>query len=111
MEFRLGSEQRVCGQGDCRGDSGRYGARMVVPRRHEVIDSSAPPRDDFLLGGKPPHITRARRGPVYDGGVAPSPRCAPLIHALTVEPPTYTEEGARGGMSEPGGKDTICSFA
>jgi len=31
MEFRLGSEQRLCDQGDV---SGRYGARGVVPRRH-----------------------------------------------------------------------------
>src|SRR5215467_14590144 len=32
MEFRLGSEQRVCGRR--RGHSGRYGARGMVPRRH-----------------------------------------------------------------------------
>jgi len=53
MEFRLGSEQRVCGQGD------------VVVIEHEawfredseVIDFFAPPRDDFLPGGKPAYIS------------------------------------------------------
>jgi hypothetical protein len=34
MEFRLGSEQRVCGQGRRRGHSGRRGARGMVPGRH-----------------------------------------------------------------------------
>jgi hypothetical protein len=54
MEFRLGTEQRVCGAGD-----------VVVTREGmehegwfredtEVIDFFAPPRDDFLLGGNPP---------------------------------------------------------
>ena len=33
MEFRLGSEQRVCGPGDRR-HSGRYRTRGLVPRRH-----------------------------------------------------------------------------
>jgi quercetin dioxygenase-like cupin family protein len=54
MEFRLGTEQRACGQGDV----------VVIPGvEHEawfreVIDFFAPPRDDFLLGGK-----HARCGP------------------------------------------------
>jgi quercetin dioxygenase-like cupin family protein len=53
MEFRLGSEQRVCGPGDV----------VIIPRgaEHEawfredteVIDFFAPPREDFLVGGKP----------------------------------------------------------
>src|SRR6266480_6319297 len=57
MEFRLGNEQRVCGPG----------AVVVIPggTEHEgwfredteVIDFFAPPRDDFLLGGKPAYIT------------------------------------------------------
>jgi len=56
MEFRLGSEQRVCGPGDV----------VVIPRgaEHEgwfredteVIDFFAPPRADFLLGGKPAYM-------------------------------------------------------
>src|SRR5262245_58398142 len=61
VEFRLGSEQRVCGQGDV----------IVIPRgtEHEarlredteVIDFFAPPRDDFLLGGKPAYISEGRQ--------------------------------------------------
>src|SRR5262249_43533424 len=34
MQFRLGSEQRVCGQGDVIVIPGRYRARGMVPRRH-----------------------------------------------------------------------------
>jgi hypothetical protein len=29
----------------------------MVPRRPEVIDFFAPPRDDFLLGGKPAYMS------------------------------------------------------
>jgi hypothetical protein len=29
----------------------------MVPRSSEVIDFFAPPRDDFLLGGKPAYIS------------------------------------------------------
>jgi hypothetical protein len=53
MEFRLGSEQRVCSAGDV----------LVIPRgtEHEawfrkdteVIDFFAPPSAEGLLGGKP----------------------------------------------------------
>ena len=55
MEFRLGSDQRICGKGDV----------MVIPRgmEHEVwfrevtevIDFF--PCDDFLLGGKPAYMS------------------------------------------------------
>ena len=57
MEFRLGAEQRVCERGDV----------VVIPRdiEHEawfredteVIDFFAPPRDDFLRGGKPSYMS------------------------------------------------------
>ena len=57
MEFRLGTEQRVCGRGDV----------VVVPTgiEHEawfredteVIDFFAPPREDFLHDGKPLYMT------------------------------------------------------
>jgi quercetin dioxygenase-like cupin family protein len=49
MEFRLGSEQWVCGPGDV----------VVIPEgaEHEEIDFFAPPRDDFLLGGKPAYMS------------------------------------------------------
>jgi hypothetical protein len=29
----------------------------MVPRKHRVIDFFAPPRDDFLLGGKPAYMS------------------------------------------------------
>ena len=57
MEFRLGTEQRVCGPGDV----------VVIPAgaEHEawfredteVIDFFAPPRDDFLAGGRPTYMS------------------------------------------------------
>ena len=57
MEFRLGTERRVCGRGDV----------VVVPTgiEHEawfhedteVIDFFAPPREDFLHDGKPSYMT------------------------------------------------------
>jgi quercetin dioxygenase-like cupin family protein len=55
MEFRLGSEQRVCGRGDV----------VVIPvfveheacEDTEVINFFAPRRRDFLLGGKPAYIS------------------------------------------------------
>ena len=57
MEFRIGEERRMCGPGDV----------VVIPggREHEgwfhedteVIDFFAPPRDDFLAGGKPAYMS------------------------------------------------------
>ena len=43
MEFRLGSEQRVC-EAWFREDT-------------EVIDFFAPPREDFLLDGRPAYMS------------------------------------------------------
>jgi quercetin dioxygenase-like cupin family protein len=43
MEFRLGTERRVCGQGDV----------VVIPGNTFF----APPRDDFLVGGKPAYMS------------------------------------------------------
>jgi quercetin dioxygenase-like cupin family protein len=57
MEFRLDAEERVCGRGDV----------VVIPsgveheawfrEDSEVIDFFAPPRDDFLRGGKPSYMS------------------------------------------------------
>ena len=57
MEFRLDAEQQVCGRGDV----------VVIPsgveheawfrEDFEVIDFFAPPRDDFLRGGKPSYMS------------------------------------------------------
>jgi len=59
MEFRLGDERRTCGPGDI----------VVIPSglEHEgwfnedteVIDFFAPPREDFLAGGKPPYMSES----------------------------------------------------
>ena len=59
MEFRLGTEQRVCGPGRRGGHSGRHGARGLDREDTEVIDFFAPPRDDFLLGGKPAYMSES----------------------------------------------------
>ena len=52
MELRLGSEQRVCGQGD-----GGTEHEAWFREDTEVIDFFAPPREDFLLGGKPAYMS------------------------------------------------------
>jgi unsaturated pyranuronate lyase len=57
MEFRLGSEQRVCGQGDVVVIPGGTEHEAWFREDTEVIDFFAPPRDDFLLGGKPAYMS------------------------------------------------------
>jgi quercetin dioxygenase-like cupin family protein len=57
MEFRLGSEQRVCGQGDVVVIPGGAEHEAWIHEDTEVIDVFAPPRDDFLLGGKPAYMS------------------------------------------------------
>jgi quercetin dioxygenase-like cupin family protein len=57
MEFRLGSEQRVCGPGDVVVIPGGTEHEGRFPEDTEVIDFFAPPRDDFLLGGKPAYMS------------------------------------------------------
>jgi uncharacterized protein YjlB len=53
MEFRLGSEQRVYGQGDVVVIPGGAEHEAWLREDTEVIDFFVPPRDDFLVGGKP----------------------------------------------------------
>ena len=57
LEFRLGSEQRVCGPGDVVVIPGGTEHETWVREDTEVIDFFAPPRDDFLLGSKPAYIS------------------------------------------------------
>ena len=57
MEFRLGSEQRVCGPGDVVVIPGGTEHEAWFREDTEVIDFFAPPRADFLLGGKPAYIS------------------------------------------------------
>src|SRR5262245_46779043 len=65
MEFVLGSEQRVCGQGDVVVIPGGTEHEAWFREDTEVIDFSTPPRNDFLLGGKPTYIAKT-------GQLAPS---------------------------------------
>ena len=57
MEFRLDSEQRVCGPGDVVVIPGGTEHEAWFREDTEVIDFFAPPRDDFLLGGKPAYMS------------------------------------------------------
>src|SRR4029450_11642340 len=57
MEFRLGTEQRVCGPGDVVVIPGGTEHEAWFREDTEVIDFFAPPRDDFLLGGKPAYMS------------------------------------------------------
>jgi mannose-6-phosphate isomerase-like protein (cupin superfamily) len=57
MEFRLGSEQRVCGPGDVVVIPGGLEHEAWFREDTEVIDFFAPPREDFLLGGKPAYMS------------------------------------------------------
>ena len=57
MEFRLGTEQRVCGQGDVVVIPGGTEHEAWFREDTEVIDFFAPPRDDFLAGGKPAYMS------------------------------------------------------
>ena len=52
MEFRLGSEQRVCGPGDVVVIPGDTEHEGWFREDTEVIDFFASSRDDFLVGGK-----------------------------------------------------------
>jgi unsaturated pyranuronate lyase len=57
MEFRLGSKQRVFGQGDMVVLPGGTKHEAWFREDTEVIDFFAPPRDDFLIDGKPAYMS------------------------------------------------------
>src|SRR5262245_38588079 len=59
MEFRLGGEQRVCGSGDVVVIPGGMEHEAWFREDTQVIDFFAPPRDDFLVGGKPAYISES----------------------------------------------------
>ena len=56
MEFRLGSEQRACSGGEVVVIPGGTEHEAWFREDTEVIDFFAPPREDFLLGGKPAYM-------------------------------------------------------
>jgi quercetin dioxygenase-like cupin family protein len=56
MEFRLGSERRVCTAGDIAVIPGGVEHEAWFPEDTEVIDVFAPPREDFLAGGTPVYM-------------------------------------------------------
>ena len=57
MEFRLGTEQRICRRGDVVVIPGGAEHEAWFREDTEVIDFFAPPRDDFLIGGKPVYMS------------------------------------------------------
>jgi hypothetical protein len=98
MEFRLGSEQRVCGQGDVIVIPGGTEHEAWFREDTEVIDSFAPPRDDFLLGGKPAYISEGCQTgrSSQSGAVANTSRCADPVARL--EPRAMAPFPGRAGM-------------
>jgi quercetin dioxygenase-like cupin family protein len=57
MEFRIGSERRVCGPGDLAVIPAGVEHEGWFLEDTEVIDVFAPPREDFLTGGKPAYFS------------------------------------------------------
>jgi quercetin dioxygenase-like cupin family protein len=56
MEFRMGEERRTCGPGDIVVIPGGVEHEGWFHEDTEVIDVFAPPREDFLAGGRPPYM-------------------------------------------------------
>ena len=56
MDFRLGTERRVCGPGDVGVIPGGVEHEAWFPEDTEVIDVFAPPREDFLTSSPPPYM-------------------------------------------------------
>jgi quercetin dioxygenase-like cupin family protein len=57
MEFRLGEERRMCGPGDVVVIPGGVEHEGWFHEDTEVIDMFAPPREDFLAGGRPAYFS------------------------------------------------------
>ena len=56
MDFRLGSERRLCGPGDIGVIPGGVEHEAWFLEDTEVIDVFAPPREDFLTSTPPPYM-------------------------------------------------------
>ena len=59
MEFRIGDERRMCGPGDVVVIPGGVEHEGWFHEDTEVIDVFSPPREDFLVGGKPSYFAEA----------------------------------------------------
>ena len=82
MEFRLGGEQRVCGPGGVVVIPGGAEHEAWLREDTEVIDFFAPPREDFLRGGKPDYMSY-----FYWLAKRPSRRCESSLRKVWVCPP------------------------
>jgi len=82
MEFRLGSEQRVCGPGDVVVIPGGAEHEGWFCEDSEVIDFFASPRDDFLVGGKPAYMRRAETHSATKAAIAEHKRFNTLLKLL-----------------------------
>jgi quercetin dioxygenase-like cupin family protein len=58
MDFRLGSEHRMCGPGDVAVIPGGVEHEAWFPEDCEVMDVFAPPRADFLTGETPAYMRK-----------------------------------------------------
>ena len=61
MEFRLGTEQQVCGPGDVVVIPGGSEYEAWFRADTEVTRFFPPPRNDFLLGGKAAYIAKTEQ--------------------------------------------------
>lgn len=68
MEFRLGTEQRVCSAGDVVVIPGGTEHEAWFREDTEVIDVFAPPRAEFLLGGKPTYMSEDSQTSSHSAG-------------------------------------------
>ena len=57
MDFRLGNERRVCGPGEIAVIPANVEHEAWFPEDTEVVDTFAPPREDFLAGGRPAYMS------------------------------------------------------
>src|SRR6059036_1197536 len=58
MEFRLGSDKRICGPGDLGLIPGGIEHEAWFPEDTDVIDVFAPPRQDFLTSEVPAYMRK-----------------------------------------------------
>ena len=61
MEFRIGSERKMCRPGDIAVIPGGVEHEAWFHEDTEVIDVFAPPREDFLAGGTPAYMQEGER--------------------------------------------------